>query len=391
MPVDKIATKVMELLKKDAGMVMEAIKKEINEMGHVNIIVSGKTGVGKSTLINSVFREKLADTGIGAPVTEKIRLYTKDDFPLRVYDTVGLELGTDNQRQVSDGINSIIKKALSSGDTDQHIHCIWYCVNVNSHRFEPVEEAFVERLAKDNVHTNVPVIIVLTLAHNKLVSQELRSYINERNMNVKGVFVVLADDYHDEDFVRKAYGGEELVEFTYSILPESAQKAFVNAQSASIKLKRDRANAIIAATTATCFGIGFVPIPFADAAALVPAQIGMIASITAVYGLSLDRSMMTAIISSLLGTSGATFIGRAIVANLIKLIPGVGTALGGVISGATAAALTTALGRTYVIIMEKLSSGEISEKDISSRKFMKSMRKIFKQEAAKSKKEEAKP
>jgi len=382
MSVEKIIGKVMENLKEDTNKIMEAIQKEINDMGHVNIIVSGKTGVGKSTLINSVFREKLADTGIGAPVTERIRLYTKDDFPLRVYDTVGLELGSHNQQQVANGINEIIKKALASGDVNQHIHCIWYCVNVNTHRFETVEEAFIEQLAKDNERANVPVIIVLTLAHNKIISQELRNYIIEKNMSVKGVFVVLAEDYHDEDFVRKAYGGNELIEFTYNILPESAQNAFINAQSASLKLKRDKAHAIIAATTATCFGIGFIPIPFADAAALVPAQIGMIASITAVYGLNLDKSMMTAIISSLLGTSGATVVGRTIVANAIKFIPGVGSAVGGVISGATAAALTTALGKTYVVIMEKLAKGEISEEDIKNKKFMNSMKKIFRQKAA---------
>ncbi|MCL2387440.1 MAG: 50S ribosome-binding GTPase [Defluviitaleaceae bacterium] len=379
MTVDGIVGSVVETLKKDTNKIMDAVKKEIVDMGHVNIIVSGKTGVGKSTLINSVFHEKLADTGIGAPVTKEIRLYEKEGFTLRVYDTVGLELGKDNQKQVATGINTIIKNALAAGDSDKHIHCIWYCVNANSHRFEPVEEEFIEQLAQDNA--GVPVIIVLTLAHSKAVSKELRDYIETRNLHVKGVFAVLAEDYHDEDFVRKAYGGEELVTFTYDILPDSVKLAFARAQAASLKLKRDRAYKIIAATTAACFGIGFAPIPFADAAALVPAQIGMIASITAVYGLNIDKAMMTAIISSVLGTSGATIAGKTIVANLLKFIPGVGTAVGGMISGTTAAALTSALGKTYVTVMEKLAKGEINESDLQSKKFMLSMRKIFKQEA----------
>ena len=75
----------------------EFIKKfnqEMNEMGHANLIITGKTGVGKSTLINAAFREDIAKTGIGTPITDTgdVRWYEKKDFPLRIYDTIGLEL-----------------------------------------------------------------------------------------------------------------------------------------------------------------------------------------------------------------------------------------------------------------------------------------------------------
>jgi len=371
-----------------AAKVMEALKKEMNNMGHVNIIVSGKTGVGKSTLINSVFREKLADTGIGAPVTQTIKELTKKDFPLRVYDTVGLELGSDKQRQVSDDINNIIKDALSSRNKDKFIHCIWYCINVNSNRLEPAEEAFIDQLAKDNKHTDVPVIIVLTLAHNITLSKKMKNYIGDRNLNVKGVCIVLAEDYIDEDFCRKAYGGDNLIEFTLNVLPEAAQKAFINAQRASLKTKRIKSQAIVGATVAASFTEGFSPIPFSDAVLLVPTQIGMIASITAVYGLRIDKSTISAIITSLVGTSGATILGKTIAANLIKLIPGAGTAIGGLISGATASALTTALGETYIVIMEMLSKGEISQNDIKTKKFTEFIRGVFKSKSNEEKNKE---
>ena len=357
--------------------IMSALEKEMKNIGHVNIIVAGKTGVGKSTLINSIFREKLAATGIGAPVTQTIKELTKKDFPLRVYDSIGLELGSDRQQQVEDDINKVINDALSKGDEDRFIHCIWYCINVNSNRIEPREEEFIDRLAKDNKNTGVPVIIVLTIAHNKTLSLEMKEYIDKRNLNTQGTFIVLAEDYKDEDFHRKAYGGSELVEFTSSILPESAQKAFINAQSVSLKLKRDKAQAIVGTTVAVSFGAGFTPIPFSDAVILVPTQVGMIAGITAVYGMKISKSTMTAIIASLAGTTGATVLGKTIVSNLIKMVPGVGTIVGGVISGTTAAALTTALGGTYIVIMEMLVKGELSESDIKSGKAKKLMMDIF--------------
>lgn len=369
-----------------AAKVMETLQKEMSEMGHVNIIVAGKTGVGKSTLVNSVFRGKLADTGIGAPVTQTIKLLTKKDFPLRIYDTVGLELGSDRQRQAAEEINETIKKALASRDDDQYIHCIWYCINVNSNRLEPTEEAFIEQLAKDNLHTNVPVVIVLTLAHNKKASRQMKEYIDDRNLSAKGVCIVLAEDYvvlaedeGEQDYCKKAYGAEELIKFTIDLLPESVHKAFINAQNASLELKRNKAQRIIAGSAATSFAQGMMPIPFSDAALLVPTQIGMIAAITAVYGLSIDKSMISAIVSSIAGTSGATVAGKTLVTNLLKFIPGAGSVVGGAISGGTAAALTTALGQAYIVVMEMISKGEIKESDLKSKKLADTLQAIFKQ------------
>lgn len=48
----------------------------------LNIMILGKTGVGKSTLINSLFGENLAVTGFGRPVTQDIRKFETEDCPI---------------------------------------------------------------------------------------------------------------------------------------------------------------------------------------------------------------------------------------------------------------------------------------------------------------------
>lgn len=356
--------------------VFDKLNEEMRKMGHVNIIIAGKTGVGKSTLVNAVFGKKLAETGTGAPITKEIREITVPNVPLRLYDTVGLELSEEQQTTVKKDIVEIIKKQRISGDTDRLIHCIWYCINANSNRIEDEEIKFINELAQES---DVPVILILTQSYG-MNSKELKKYIDEKNLHIKTSMCILASDYQvDEDYCKKAFGCDKLVEYVIEILPEAAQKAFINAQCASKNAKEKKARYIVTSTSMAAFGEGFIPLPFSDAAALVPTQIAMIGGITAVYGIDIKKSTMAAIATALLGTTSLTIAGKTIVANLLKCIPGLGTALGGVISGGTATILTTALGETYIAIMNKMLTGELTEKDLENENSIKQFSKLFKE------------
>ena len=56
--------------------IKQALEEALRERGHVNILIAGRTGVGKSTLINAVFQGNLATTGQGKPVTQETREIT---------------------------------------------------------------------------------------------------------------------------------------------------------------------------------------------------------------------------------------------------------------------------------------------------------------------------
>ena len=92
---------------------VKSIQESVSGLNTLNIIVVGKTGVGKSTLINSVFREDLAVTGMGKPVTDHMSKISKEGFPLNIYDTRGFELGRDAQIQVRKEVIQTIKRAPS--------------------------------------------------------------------------------------------------------------------------------------------------------------------------------------------------------------------------------------------------------------------------------------
>ncbi len=363
---------------------IDAIAERINNLNRLNIIVAGKTGVGKSTLINAVFRDKLAQTGLGKPVTNHMRKITKKDLPISIYDTRGFELGKDTQAQVKRKILETIHNGLASKDINETIHCIWYCINTASNRVEPEEIQWIKELSRDNQITQVPIIIVLTQSFSKKNAQTLRQMLLNENLDVVQVVPVLAVDYEiDDEYVLKAYGLDALIHIMGEALPEELLETLKNVQIASLEEKKRLAQAAVATATVAAASEGAVPIPFSDCALLIPTQLTMIAAITVAFGFDLNKSILVGFISSTLGTGGATILGRTVVSNLIKMIPGIGPIAGGAISAGAAGIITAALGEAYIGILTMVFNGEMSIDDLSSKKGRDEMNKLFQEELSK--------
>lgn len=369
---------------KIAQEAIDAIAEKIKNLNTLNIIVAGKTGVGKSTLINAVFRDKLAETGMGKPVTDHMRKISKKGIPLAIYDTKGFELGRDVQQQVKQEVMETISKGLATQDINKAIHCIWYCINTASNRLEPEEIEWLKELSKENQITQVPIIVVLTQSFSKKNADAMRKMILNENLDVVQVVPVLAEDYEiDEAYVARSYGLDVLIHVMGEALPDELMDTLQNVQIASLAEKKKRAQAAIATATLAAAGEGAAPIPFSDCALLIPTQLGMIASITVIFGFDVNKSILTAFLSSTLGSGGATLLGKTVVSNLVKLIPGVGTIAGGAISAATAGVLTAALGEAYIGIMTLVFNGEMSIDDLGTKRGKDQMTALFKYELKK--------
>ena len=364
---------------KVAEQITDLIQKEYKELKNLNVMILGKTGVGKSTLVNNMFSEKLAETGVGKPVTDKIHQLSKPDYPLTIFDTPGLELDGENAvDSLLDDVVGEIQKGIGSGDNNKAIHCIWYCIATPSHRFEQAEIDFLNKFLEKTSDCKVPVIFVLTQSYSKKDAQKLKLEIEKENLPVVNIIPVLAEDYDiDEDYTAKAYGLDVLSEVMNSVIPEAVQKTFIAVQCANLALKKKKAQAVVGASSAAAAATGAVPIPFSDAALLVPEQISMLAGITGAFGIPMEQATMVAILSATIGTAGTTILGKSVVSGLLKLIPGVGSVAGGAISAATAAALTAALGNTYIIILEQICKGEWNIDDLLTDAGRKEITKIF--------------
>ncbi|MBV9536279.1 MAG: 50S ribosome-binding GTPase [Solirubrobacterales bacterium] len=318
-------------------------ERHVQQLGLANILISGQTGVGKSTLINAVFRARLAAEGIGKPVTKHVQRYQLEGVPVTIYDTPGIELG-QSKKEVIREYKKTIKDSLTR-PLDEHVHIAWYCMSAETSRVQDYDVDVIKALAEQ-----VPVLLVLTQCVDDERAEALETAIAADNLPIRGAPLrTLARERTVAGHTIPPKGLEELVERTHEILPEGVRRAFTNAQGVVIRLKVRHARAVVGAAGAAAGTVGAVPIPISDAVVLMPIQVGMLAGITAIFGVDVTRGRIAELIRGLAKTGGTEWAGKALVQSLLKAVPG--TEL---INAAVATAITLALGEAHIQLCKEL-------------------------------------
>ena len=221
---------------------------EMDDLPTANIIVAGITGTGKSTLINAVFGSDMAATGRGKPVTEKINEYESEDTPVRIWDTVGLELDSQKTKESIAGIKATIASKVDSDNHFDRVHAIWYCINSGSNRYQGAELEFIKELYS----IGVPFIIVLTQCSGdekdvNTFENEIKRMNTSMGMNNIKIVQVLAAPvkYRGMPDPIPAFGLEELIDVTLKLLPNFIRTSFIAAQKVSEVQKRRECEEIL--------------------------------------------------------------------------------------------------------------------------------------------------
>jgi uncharacterized protein (DUF697 family) len=187
----------------------------------------------------------------------------------------------------------------------------------------------------------------------------LEATIRDANLPIEGGKAVrtLAESRRIARHTLKPRGLEELVRLTNELLPEAVRRAFTNAQGVVIDLKVDQSRAVVVGAAAAGAAAAAAPIPASDATVLRPIQLGMLAGITAIFGVELSNDQVATLVKSILGQGGMEKVGKRLVKELTKHVPG-----GNVVNATVAAALTGALGEAYIRLCAEMLRRETAGK-----------------------------
>ena len=342
-----------------------------------NVLVIGNSGVGKSTLINSVLGDNCAVAGFGTSgTTSRLEIYESNEIPFRIIDTIGFEPSWVKEMKAIHAVRKWSKASSKTGQEDTQINVIWFCVDGTSRKLFP--KAIKDLSHATSMWPSVPVIVVITksyaipersenieMVHNAFAQQKRYS------KNLKAVIPVVAQTYQLNDTAYAPPEGiTELIDATNALLPEGLQAAQTDIANFKLNRKRMLAHGIVGTATAGAVVVGAVPIPFSDALILSPIEIGELNSLAYIYGIKNDdaaKQFLNTIVD--VGTVGAA--AKAAISTL-KAIPGINLGAS-VLNAIIAGSIVAALGEGSIYAFEQVYLGKKSVEDIDwVRKIMES-------------------
>ena len=357
---------VMRIL---VGPALKELKELIDESRPPVFYLVGRSGHGKSSLINALANKQFAEVGDVKPTTgeslDYLITFPEQYATWRVIDSRGLFETTAPEGKAPVDTVERVKEDIKKFNPDIILHVINATEIRNlSHDLEVFSE-----IMKEVKGVEIPIIAVLTKSDTL---GNPREWPPEKNPRKAGL-IFEALEYMAKDILKVEYefydknvpykgfllkdsnyiavipvsslweerwNIETLSELIGEKLPKSAILDYVQAQKRE-KLLKNISTSLIKRFSTIASGIGATPIPISDIFILTPLQILLIGIIGGLSCRSVSRETVTEFIIASGINLGAGVALREIARQLVKIIP-VG---GPMISGAIAYIGTYAIGK----------------------------------------------
>ena len=331
----------------------------------INVLLLGNSGCGKSTLINAFLGREEAETGAGFAVTKNIEVYESSELPFRMIDTVGFEYGLFKQYRIKRDLAKFSEDSVKNREAKKFIHVIWYCIAGTAKRIDIEALNYIKSVVSS--WPGVPIIFVITKSYseiemeeNKVIAHDAVVAYNAKHprspLNVKAIIPVVAKEYEiSKDVIVSPTGLDTLLNKTNELAPVAKRVANDSIRKIDLKLKREKADFTVNASTVASIAVGAIPVPVPDSTILVPIQTKMIKGISKTYAQENDD--ISKDVRQYIIQIGATTIAGKAVVKALKQIPGLNIAAS-LIDAAAAGLITFAAGKTAEIVFEHFYTGE---------------------------------
>lgn len=314
------------------------------------IVLLGRTGAGKSSLINAL---------MGAEV-QRVEVVPTTKEPTRLaWETLGEKVVLIDSPGVED-CRPDGPRTEAVFDLVAEAHVLLWVIGYPSrdlqkdaillreiHRVDPLVPILILGTALDRVHRDFdpekfnpdkP-----TNDHERAANDWI-TFLKGHLDEVGGRQVVACAAGESADDTGHQYNLRGIHDALAKVLPDQAKLDFIR-RSRALGPRNVKAQAIIAAAAVAAGAIAAAnPIPVADAILITPVQAAMVVALTVLYGQPITLKTAGGLVAA--GLAGVT--GPIIVQQLLKFIP-----LAGPILGATAAALmTAAIGEAVLALLK---------------------------------------
>ena len=334
-----------------------------------NVLVIGNSGVGKSTLINSVLGEEAARTDWGTHgTTTRLEIYESKDgqVPFRVIDTIGFEPNYLKERRAINAVKKWSRDCAKKGGENNRIDVIWFCVDGTRSKLFPEDIRRMTRAVA--MWKSVPVIAVITKSYSvpdreKNIEMVRTAFDRQKPFrdNLKEVIPVVAQIYTINDNAYAAPEGiPQLIDSTNALMPEGSRASAHDLAQFVLGRKRVLAQSVVGAATAGAVVVGAVPLPIPDGAILTPTEIMEVNSLARIYWID-RKDGSKRFLSSIIEAGTVGLVAKSIIAAL-KAVPGINIAAS-VLNAIIAGVIVAVIGESSIYAFEQVFLGKKSMED----------------------------
>ena len=166
------------------------IARNNKKNNRINILVIGKQGTGKKTLINKIFKLKNININLESNFGQGIQEYESEELPF--FKFILIKFNINFQFIFNDYKNRIINyinEQYQTNNKNNYINCIWYCF---TNGFLNNEEMELVKSLNDSFNKMIPVILVHTMSAN---IQQILNSMSNLNINQEDLVILLAEDF----------------------------------------------------------------------------------------------------------------------------------------------------------------------------------------------------